>query len=109
MINNTCTLAAAELSRIIPMLSTEGELADAYAAVSNRFMALEDDDSSFDGAVCRRARRTADIWGGVMEQLESRVSELTLCGSAGISSGRLNSFMARNGYSARTGCWVKTA
>jgi len=104
------TIAPEELSRMIPQMSSEGEIADVYAQISNHFMLVEDNDCTSDSTSCVEARIAEDTWGDAMDAVEHKVKLLVSGKNASCLSSRLlTPFMAKNGYSAFTGRWVRTA
>ena len=91
---------------------TEAGLAQAFAAVSNKFFWVEDNEYDYEEGTPehQEACRITDAWAELMDNLQEEI--FTILRSEGViipEAGQITvliPFMERNGFSDRNGWWV---
>lgn len=106
-------VTAEEFQRNHSPITSERELADAYAISSNQFWWVEDNVYDYEEGTPEHQKACAivDAWNAVMAEYERKI--FAILEHEGISvpdSGRITiliPFMKRNGYTDEAGWWVK--
>ena len=104
-----------DMREIIAGISTEQDLADAYAKVHNKFWFIEDDIYDYEPGTedYDQVRAVVDAWGELMDTLSDRIEEimardhLYAATDKGNPHHSLEPFMRRYGYRDGRGWWVK--
>ena len=106
-------MSASEVRAYFADKKTEKDLADAFAAVSNKFWWIEDNEYDYEqgSPEHKTACSVTDEWGALMEEYKNKIFKILI--SEGISipaTGQievLKPFMARFGYIDGNGWWIK--
>lgn len=108
-------MTAEDLRSKYANMTSEKELADAYAIASNQFWWIEDDLYDYEEGTpeYKSALDNVASWKKILQEYEDKV--FGILKSEGVTipdTGRIKvliPFMERNGYTDRSGWWIKEA
>lgn len=114
MVNEPCPgMTAEDFRSKYANMTSEKELADAYAIASNQFWWVEDDLYDYDEGTpeYKSALDNVVSWKKILQEYENEVFAILKSESVAIpDTGRIKvliPFMERNGYADRSGWWIK--